>query len=247
MNKNKIYFASDFHLGDKNSVTNKDREKKIVSWLDFIKTDADSIYLIGDIFDFWFEYKAVVPKGNVRLLGKLAELTDSGIDIHIVVGNHDLWMKDYLKIECGIKIHYNPIIVNMFNKEVYISHGDGIGPGNNSFKLIKKIFRNKTCQWLFSRIHPNLAFKIAHKWSNISRIHGKNNPYLGTEKESQEQFCMSHNKMNPNINYYILGHRHLPLDIDISNHCRYINTGDWINHFSYVVMDKEEIEIKYFN
>jgi len=246
LDKNKIYFASDFHLGDKNFISSRNREKKIISWLDLIKTDAKSIYLIGDIFDFWYEYKAVVPKGHVRLLGKLANLTDLGIDIHIIVGNHDLWMKDYLSIECGVKIHYNPIIANLFDTKVYISHGDGIGPGNNSFKLIKSIFKNKTCQWLFSRIHPNLAFKIARSWSNRSRIHGKNDPYLGTEKESQEQFCISHNKKHPEISYYILGHRHIPLDIKISDYCRYINTGDWINHCSYAVMDKEKVKLKYF-
>lgn len=248
MNKNKIYFASDFHLGTPNIEESRLREKQIVSWLDDIKKDAKSVYLIGDIFDFWFEYKEVVPKGFVRLLGKIAELTDSGIGVHIIVGNHDLWMKDYLIKECGVKIYYEPIQINEKNKTIFIGHGDGIGPGEKSFKLIKKIFTNKTCQWLFSRIHPNTAIKIAQNWSRKSRENGETPDYLGSENEYLEQFCISHKKDNPKVDYYVFGHRHLPLEIDITNDCKYINTGDWINHFSYAVFDeKEKINLNYFN
>ena len=187
MTKNKIYFASDFHLGYHIS-DSLSREKKIVSWLDSIKKDAKSIYLIGDIFDFWFEYKNVVPKGFVRLLGKIAELTDSGIGVHIIVGNHDLWMKDYLRKECGVKIHHEPITINEDNKTIFIGHGDGLGPGEKSYKIINKIFKNKICQWLFARIHPNTALKIAHFWSKNSRENGETPNYLGKEKEFLEQF-----------------------------------------------------------
>ncbi len=222
------------------------REKLIVSWLDSIKNDAKSIYLLGDIFDFWFEYKKVVPKGFVRLLGKFAELSDNGTNINIIVGNHDLWMKDYLEKECNIKIYHDPIKIKENNKIIYIGHGDGIGSGEKSFKMIKKIFTNKTCQWIFSRLHPNTAIKLAHYWSRRSRINGETPDYLGSEKEYLEQFCRKHYTNNVEINFYLFGHRHLPLDIKIADDCRYINTGDWINHFSYAVFDKENIELQYF-
>ena len=247
MEKNKIYFASDFHLGAPNIDESRNREKKIISWLDHIKRDAKSIYLIGDIFDFWFEYKMVVPKGFVRLLGKLAELTDDGIGIHLIVGNHDLWMNDYLEEECGIRIHHDPIKIKENNKNIYIAHGDDIGSNNKSFNILKRIFKNKTCQWLFARLHPNTAIKIAHKWSHHSRLRGTTPPYLGTTKEHQEKFCKEHHKKNPDIDFYILGHRHLPLNINIEKNCKYINTGDWIDHFSYAVLEKENVELKYFN
>ena len=246
MNNNKIYFASDFHLGAPNLEQSRIREKQIVLWLDEIKKDAKSIYLIGDLFDFWFEYKEVVPKGFVRLLGKIAELTDSGIGIHIIVGNHDLWMKDYLEEECGAKIYHEPIKIKESNKTIFIGHGDGLGPGEKSFKFVKQFFTNKTCQWLFARLHPNTALKFAHNWSRKSRLNGNTPDYLGSDKEYLEQFCISHKKENTNIDFYVFGHRHLPLDIKITNDCRYINTGDWIQHFSYAVFEKENIELKYF-
>lgn len=245
MTKNKIYFASDFHLGSHISGS-LEREKKIVSWLDYIKKDAKSIYLIGDIFDFWFEYKNVVPKGFVRLLGKIAELTDSGIGVHIIVGNHDLWMKDYLRKECGVKIYHEPITIKEDNKTIFIGHGDGLGPGEQSFKIIKKIFKNRICQWLFARIHPNTALRLAHFWSKSSRENGETPNYLGKEKEILEKFCIKHQKDNSEIDFYVLGHRHLPLEIDINESCRYINTGDWLNHYSFAIFEKENISLKYY-
>ena len=245
MNKTKIYFASDFHLGSPSLKESHEREKRIIRWLDEIKKDAKSIYLIGDIFDFWFEYKKVVPKGYVRLLGRIAEITDSGIGVHIVAGNHDLWMNDYLIKECGVKIYHEPIQIKESNKTLFIGHGDGLGPGENSFKLIKKIFKNKLCQWMFARLHPNTAIKFAHWWSKKSRDRGNTPEYLGGEKEYLEIFSRNHLKENPEINFFIFGHRHLPLDVKISNNCRYLNTGDWINHFSYLEFDKEDLSLQY--
>ncbi len=221
------------------------RENLIISWIDSIKDNAKSIYLLGDIFDFWFEYKRVVPKGFVRLLGKFAEITDSGTNIHIIVGNHDLWMKDYLYKECNIIIHHKPIKIKENNKTIFIGHGDGLGPGEKSYKFMKKIFSNKTCQWLYSCLHPNIGLKLAHFFSKTLKLKGESPEYLGTEKEYLEQFCKTHYQNNPEINFYIFGHRHLPLDIKISDNCRYINTGDWINHFSYAVFEKENIELQY--
>jgi len=221
------------------------RENIIISWLDSIKDNAKSIYLLGDVFDFWFEYKRVVPKGFVRILGKFAELTDSGTNIHIIVGNHDLWMKDYLYKECNIKIHHKPIEINENNKTLFIGHGDGLGPGEKSYKFMKKIFTNKTCQWLYSSLHPNIGLKLAHFFSK--KLKEESPEYLGTDKEYLEKFCKTHYQNNPEINFYIFGHRHLPLDIKISDNCRYINTGDWMNYFSYAVFENENIELQYVN
>ena len=246
MNKKNIYFASDFHLGSPNMGESRKREKIIISWLDSIKNQAESIYLIGDIFDFWYEYQMVVPKGFVRFLSKLADLTEKGIRIHIIVGNHDLWMKDYLIQECGVEIHHNPIIITKNNKQIYIGHGDEIIQNNLYLKILNKTFRNKICQWMFSRIHPNTALKIAHSWSNYSRLKGGRTEYLGTKREYLEKFCINHKLKNPKISYYIFGHRHLPLDINITENCKYINTGDWINHYSFAVMEDKVISLKFF-
>ena len=165
MTKNKIYFASDFHLGAPNLTESHIRERLIIKWLEEIKDDAKSIYLLGDIFDFWFEYKKVVPKGFVRILGKLAELSDSGINIHLFTGNHDLWMREYLTKEVGVKIHSNSSIINEQNKKLFIGHGDGLGDGDYFYKFLRRIFTSKICNWAFARLHPNFAFSIAHKWS----------------------------------------------------------------------------------
>ena len=247
MKKEYIYFASDFHLGSPNWKESSIREKIIVEWLDKIKKDAKEIYLLGDIFDFWYEYKKVVPKGFIRFLGKLAELSDNNIEIHIIVGNHDLWMRDYLKKEIGISIHQNSIIINRYHKSIFLAHGDNVGKQKISYKFIKSIFLNKTCQWLFSRIHPNTAISFAQTWSRKSRLLGKNDPYLGSEKEIIELFCKKHKQRNREIDFYILGHRHLPLNIEIEKNCRYINTGDWINHLSYATLKPDgSVQLEYY-
>jgi len=248
MSKTKIYFASDFHLGVPTYTESLEREKKIISWLDKIKEDAKSIYLLGDIFDFWFEYKAVIPKGFVRLLGKLAELSDNGTDIFLIKGNHDLWMYDYLPKEVGVKIIEDKTILSENGKIIFLAHGDGLGPGDFGYKIIKKIFTNKICQWVFARLHPNFGLGIAHFWSKRSRIANNKNPeqFLGEEKEWLVSYCKEKQKENP-VDYYIFGHRHLPLEIEIDLKAKYINVGDWIHHNSYAVFDGENLMLKYFN
>ena len=247
MPKNKIYFASDFHLGTPNHAESLEREKKVIQWLDSIKTEAKSIYLLGDIFDFWFEYKTVVPKGFVRLLGKLAELTDNGTDIYLIRGNHDLWMYDYLPKEVGVQIIDDKTILEENGKRIFLAHGDGLGPGDFGYKLIKKIFSNSLCQWLFARIHPNFGFGIAHFWSKKSRLVNNKNPeeFLGENKEWLISYCKQNQKENP-VDFYIFGHRHLPLQITIDQSSEYINLGDWIQHFSYAQFDGENLELKYY-
>ena len=240
----KIYFASDLHLGVPNKEKSLVREKLFVQWLDEIKSDAEAIYLVGDIFDFWFEYKKAVPKGYVRLLGKLAEISDSGIPIHIFTGNHDMWLFDYLEDEINAHIYREPIEISLKGKRFFIGHGDGLGPGDNSYKLIKKIFNNKLCQWLFERIHPNLGISIAQYWSMKSRIaNGKKDESYHGEKEWLTQFCREKMK-TIDLDFFIFGHRHLPLEVDLGNNTTYINLGEWVNYNSYAVFDGKNLELK---
>ena len=247
MTKTKIYFASDFHLGMPTHAESLEREKKIIAWLDEIKKDAKSIYLLGDIFDFWFEYKTVVPKGFIRLLGKLAELTDKGTSVFLIKGNHDLWMYDYLPKEVGVQIIEDKTILSENGKKILLAHGDGLGPGDFSYKMIKKIFTNKLCKWFFSRLHPNFGIFIAQFWSRKSRITNNKNTkqFLGEDKEWLVNYCKEKQKVNP-VDYYIFGHRHLPLDIKVDTKARYINLGDWIIYNSYSVFDGENLTLKYF-
>ena len=247
MNNKKIYFASDFHLGVPSHENSLKREKTICRWLDSIKSDASEIYLVGDIFDFWYEYKYTVPKGTVRLLGKIAEITDSGIPVHFFVGNHDLWMKDYFTQELNVTVHHQPITKTIMGKTLYIGHGDGLGPGDKSYKFLRKIFASKICQWLFSRLHPNLAFYIAKRSSKRSRVitGDSDEKFLGAENEWLFLFSRDYLKSHK-VDYFIFGHRHLPLDLDINGQAHYINLGEWIQYNTYAVFDGEKVSLKKF-
>jgi UDP-2,3-diacylglucosamine hydrolase len=237
-NGKKIYFASDFHLGIPNFEKSLEREKLICKWLDSIKQDAEEIYLVGDIFDFWYEYTYTIPKGFTRFLGKIAELSDAGIKIHFFSGNHDMWMKDYFEKELSVKVYHEPITFTYNQKVFYIGHGDGLGPGDTKYKFLKFFFRSKVCQWLFSRLHPNLSFAIANMASRKSRLATgyADEIFLGEEKEWLIQFCKEYLKTQP-VDYFIFGHRHLTLDIQIFEGSRYINLGQWLNGAQYAVFD----------
>jgi UDP-2,3-diacylglucosamine hydrolase len=243
LTKDKIYFASDFHLGSPNLEESHKREKKIVQWLTEIEKDAKAIYLVGDIFDFWFEYNKVVPKGFVRLLGKIASLTDNGTPVHLFVGNHDLWMRDYLETEIGVSIHHENIIIQEENKKILIGHGDGLGDGDYFYKILKKIFTSKICQWIFSRFHPNFSFTLAHTWSKSSRKNGEEAKFSNKEKEILFGYCQEHQKVNP-VDYYIFGHRHFPLELKIDNKATYINLGEWISQNTYGVLEKGILKLE---
>ena len=248
MNKNKkIYFGSDFHLGVPTLKDSIKREKLVVDWLERIQNDADSIFLLGDIFDFWFEYKKVVPKGFVRLLGKFAELTDKDIPIHIIKGNHDMWMYDYLPKETGVIIHDRNFILQKNRKNIFLAHGDGLGPGDLKYKLLKTMFTSKLCQWIFARLHPNFGISLAQFCSKKSRStnNKKMSEFLGEKNEWLVTYCKRKQEENP-MDFYIFGHRHLPLEVDIDKNCKYINLGDWMIYQSYAVFDGENIELKYF-
>jgi UDP-2,3-diacylglucosamine hydrolase len=245
--KNKIYFISDFHLGVPSYEKSLEREKKIVRWLEMVRKDAAEIFILGDIFDFWFEYKHAIPKGFIRLQGKLAELADAGIKLHYFTGNHDMWVFDYLPKEIGLILYHKPLQMEMAGKKFFIAHGDGLGPGDHGYKFIKKIFANKISQWLFARLHPNFGIGMANFWSRRSRIATGNydEKYLGDDKEYLVLFAKEILKKEQ-IDYFIFGHRHLPLDVKITEKCRYINLGDWIKYFTYAVFDGKNLELKKF-
>jgi UDP-2,3-diacylglucosamine hydrolase len=245
-NRTKYYFISDFHLGVPTPEKSKIREKKIVEWLEYASKDAKEIYLVGDLFDFWFEYKTVVPKGYTRFLGKIAELTDKGISIHVFTGNHDMWSFGYLPEELGIKLHKKPIFLELNSKKIMLGHGDGLGPGDTGYKIIKKIFANPICQWLFAWIHPDLGIGLANYFSRKSRAKGKDHDevYHGDEKEFLVQYCKKKESEGAGFDYYIFGHRHLPLEIKISEKSTYINLGEWLSNFTYAVFDGEKMELK---
>lgn len=237
----KIYFASDFHLGVPSYEQSRDREKRIIDWLNEIQSDAAEIFLLGDIFDFWFEYKTVIPKGYVRLLAKIAEITDNGIPVHVFIGNHDMWMFDYLPKEIGIKLYHEPVIREFGGKKFMIGHGDGLGPGDYGYKFIKKIFRNKVCQWLFARLHPNFGIGLANYFSRSSRKKTKHeDQYLGDNKEFLVQYTRELLKKE-HFDFFIFGHRHLPIDMMVGEKSRYINLGDWFKYDTYAVFDGSEV------
>jgi UDP-2,3-diacylglucosamine hydrolase len=243
--RSKIYFASDFHLGLPGEENNHSREIQIVKWLDQISEDASEIYLLGDVFDFWHEYKTVVPKGFVRLLGKLAELSDQGIKITLFKGNHDMWSFGYLEKEIGAQLISDELIIERNGKKFYLHHGDGLGPGDYSYKFIKRVFRNPISKWLFARLHPNFGVGLARFLSNRSRKANfrSDKAYKGDDKEFLTLFAKSE-LQKTHYNYFIFGHRHLPLDIDLGNNSRYINLGEWVTHFTYAVFDGNELQLK---
>ena len=234
----KVYFASDNHLGLNAELSSQEREKFFVKWLGEVSKDAAAIYLLGDLFDFWFEYKKVVPKGFVRVLGKLAELSDSGIPVTFFVGNHDLWMKDYFEKELGVKIQHNPIEIKINDTIFMIGHGDGLGPGDLGYKLMKKIFRNRFFQFLFSLIHPDVGIQLGNYFSQKNKLISgeKDVKFQGKEKEQLVEYC-KRKLEEKHYNYFIFGHRHLPLQIDLDMNSFYINLGDWITHFTFGVFD----------
>ncbi len=246
----KIYFVSDLHLGTPDHSSSAARERLFVRWLDEVKQDAEAVYIIGDIFDFWHEYKTVVPKGFVRIQGKLAELADSGIELHIFTGNHDLWMFGYFEAELGAKVYRNPVQITLNNKKFFVGHGDGLGPADYGYKFIKKVFSNPLCQFLFRWLHPDIGVGVANYFSRRSRYgNSGSNKVLEEFKGEENEWLIQFSKgvlKNEHYDYFVFGHRHLPLDIKLSDKSRYINTGDWLDYNSYAVFDGTNLELKYF-
>ena len=241
----KIYFLSDFHLGAPNHAQSLIREKKIVSFLEEISNDAAEIFIVGDLFDFRFEYRSVVPKGYVRILGKIAELTDRGIPVHFFTGNHDMWMSGYFEKELNVQVYQHPKVFSYNNKKFYIGHGDGLGPGDYGYKFIKRIFRNPICAFLFGLIPPHFGIGLANYFSKTSRASTgeSDEKFLGEQGEWLITYCKDILKAEA-FDYFIFGHRHLPIDFSLSAESKYINLGDWIKYDSYAVFDGSELTLK---
>lgn len=241
----KIYFLSDFHLGTPTAEASLERERLIVRFLDEIQHETAVLFIVGDAFDFWYEYRRVVPRGYVRLLGKLAAFTDAGIPVHFFVGNHDMWMRDYFQKELNIPVYYEAVEFTFNNKLFHVAHGDGLGPGDHQYKFLKKIFRNPVCQWLFGIVPSRIGIGAADYFSRRSRaatghveeeFHGEDNEWLMIySKEMLKQ---------KKVDYFVYGHRHLPIDYRLPNNSRYINLGDWLNYFTYAVFDGNDIALK---
>ena len=242
-----IYFLSDAHLGSLAIPHGRMQERRLVRFLDEIKENAEAIYLLGDMFDFWYEYRHVVPKGYTRFLGKLSELTDSGVEVHYFIGNHDIWAYGYLEQECGVILHRKPLTLDLFGKTFLLAHGDGMGDPNPSFKVIRSIFHNKICQKLFTWLHPDLGVAFELQWAKHSRMKhdGRGEPpYMGEDKEHLVLYAKKYIQTHPDIDYFIFGHRHIELDLVLANQSRVIILGDWISQFTYAVFDGERLFIE---
>lgn len=241
----KIYFLSDFHLGVPDHASSLQREKLIVKFLNEAKTDAAAIFIVGDLFDFWYEYKKVVPKGFVRILGKMAEITDNGIPMYFFVGNHDMWMRDYFQQELNMPVYFEPKEFVFNGKSFLVGHGDGLGPGDHGYKRLKKVFRNPVSKWLFGILPPVAGMSLAHYMSRRSRAQtgSSEEVFLGEEKEWLIIYCKEV-LTKKKIDFFVFGHRHLAIDYRLNEQSRYINLGDWIRYFTYAVFDGENLQLK---
>lgn len=242
-----IVFASDLHLGVPNHEESLKREKRFVQWLHDYGSRADEIFLVGDVFDFWFEYKHVVPKGYTRLLGTLADICDSGKPVHMFTGNHDLWMFGYLEQELGVQVHRQPVVRQWNGRSFYIGHGDGLGPGDHGYKFIKKVFTNRFFQFCFRQLHPDYGVRLAQFFSHSSRNanYEADKKFLGEDKEWLVQY-IKETLQKEYHDYFIFGHRHLPLDLAVEN-SRYLNLGDWITYNTYGVWDGEKLSLEVYH
>lgn len=243
----KTYFASDFHLGSPNKEKSRNREKRLVAWMEGIKSDAQRLFLVGDLFDFWHDYKTVVPKGHVAFLAKIQELVDYGVEVIIFTGNHDLWVYGYFEEELGVEVVRKPLIAQIDGKKFYIAHGDGLGPGDHGYKFIKKVFTNKLCQWLFRWLHPDIGIGLANYFSRKSREAENHSEvtFLGEDRE----WLVIHSKEvleKEHFDYFIYGHRHFPIKYKLGDSV-YVNLGDWINNNTFGEFDGKEFELKKYH
>lgn len=234
----RIYFISDLHLGSRTFERPLDNERRVVRWLDGIKADCAALYLLGDVIDYWFEYRYVVPRGYTRFFGKLAEFTDSGIEVHWFTGNHDIWIFDYLPAETGVIVHRTAEEVTLCGRRLFLAHGDGLGDDSRAYRLMAGFFRNRLCQRLFAAIHPRWTTALAYRWSRHSRLTGDEFPdFLGEGKEHLVRFAKEYLTTHPAVDYFVFGHRHIMLDLMLTHTSRLLILGDWIRHFSYATLD----------
>ena len=244
----KLFFASDFHLGAPDYISSRERQDRIIAWLDYISDQAAAIFLVGDIFDFWFEYKQVIPKGQLPFLAKLSQFRDRGIPILFFTGNHDLWMQDYFTTELGIPVYTHPIEIQVAGKKILVGHGDGLGPGDPTYKVLKKVFTSPIAQWLFRWTHPDIGISLARAWSSKSRITNsskdeqrflENDEWLWSYCKVVEQ-SMAHD-------YYVFGHRHLPLQLPVGKSATYYNLGEWVSQNTYLEISAAEVRLLTFD
>ena len=243
-----IYVVSDLHLGSPSHAESLKRERHFLNWLSHIRSDLEELYLLGDTFDFWFEYKRVVPKGFVRILGSLAELCDAQIPVHLFAGNHDLWYDEYLPQELGVKVYHKPVYREFFGQKFYLAHGDGLGPGDYGYKLMKRIITHPLSKWLYARLHPNLGVAVAQYVSGMSRKHQETvSPYPPNEFLGDKEFLITHSKdllaAQEDIAYFVYGHRHILKETKLSPSSTCIFMGDWINFFSYLKINEREVQL----
>lgn len=244
----KVYFLSDFHLGIPDHKTSLDRERRIINFLESIRSQAFVIFIVGDMFDFWYEYRQVVPKGYVRLLGKIGELTDAGIQVHFFVGNHDMWMTDYFQKELNVPVYFGPTEFEFNGKMFWIGHGDGLGPGDHGYKMLKKVFRNPVCRWMFGMVPPYFGMGLANYFSRKSRQSVDEHEERFKNKDDEWLFTYSQAILKKkHYDFFVFGHRHLPLDLSLNSRSRYINLGDWIRYSTYAEFDGEQIYLHSYN
>lgn len=247
-----LHFASDLHLGAPDAASSRERERMFLAWLEEVGRKGDALHLVGDLIDFWFEWRHVVPKGSVRLLGKVAELVDGGLDVHWHLGNHDMWTRGYLSDELGVQVHADPIEVLHAGQRYLVGHGDGLGPGDRKYKALKRLFRHPAARWAFARLHPDTAFGIGARMSRDSRAATAEAEarFDGPEGEWLLHHCRAVLEQE-HYDGFIFGHRHLPLDLEVvtadgSKTSRYLNCGDWISHRSYVTVDQDGAHLRYW-
>ena len=247
-----VYFISDAHLGSLAVKHRRQQERRLVRFLDEIKDKAEAVYMLGDMFDFWFEYRTVVPQGFTRFLGKVSELTDMGVEVHFFIGNHDIWCLDYLERECGVTVHRDALTFDIGDKTFYLAHGDGLGDPDRTFRFIRGIFHNKVCQWAFRWVHPDLGMRFGLAWAKHSRLkhsgsspggEGGEPPYLGEDREPLVRFAKAYLLEHPDVDYFIFGHRHIELDLALNRQTRVLILGDWISQFTYAVYDGNQLRL----
>lgn len=245
--KKYVYFLSDAHLGSRAISHRRMQERRLVNFLDSIKHKANSVFLLGDMFDFWFEYRTVVPRGYTRLLGKISELTDHGVEVHYFTGNHDLWMNNYLQRECGVIMHRTSSVVEIYGELFYLAHGDGLDTRDRKFMLLRSIFHNRTCQRLFAALHPRWGMGFGLAWarhSRLKRVDGQEPPYQGPDREPLVVFARQYLKTHPQINHFIFGHRHIEVRERLTDTAEVVILGDWISQFTYARYDGRELAIE---
>jgi len=239
----KLYFASDLHLGFPDWASSLERERMFVDWLEMARRDASAIFLLGDMFEFWHEWKRVVPRGHVRFLGKIGELTDAGLPVYYFTGNHDLWVDDYLPRETGATLVRDRMVWEQGGKRFFLHHGDGLGPGDLNYKRLKRLFRNRALRWLLARLHPNFTVGLALRWSGSSREADKDRSFKGQEGEWLLRYARRKLE-SEHYDFFVFGHRHIPYRVELGQGSVCLNLGDWLEHFTYGVYDGQELRLE---